>query len=295
MNSFVSDQQAFKRAAQNLSKLPEAGSLSACQTILAKATGHRDLHHAQALQARRGSVPIAAPSATQVQILDALEKATGGKVGPILNALQRARFFGPKADPEEALNVRADLFSREFPATNRRVLGSPCRIKEEGRPARRALLISRGEDRNSLCEAMTDHGIATCVGFELAQHRTGHFFIPMRFWMPYGVWTEEDGSKVLFSRDYCPLWKIHEGSAPTQDDPNRAVRFTDQQWFFDEMTFRQPADVARKRGLEILREYRVVSTPKLVEWLPECLKQKKWISDFKKWPWESSPQETLMV
>ena len=295
MNSFVSDQQAFKRAAQNLSKLQGTGSLSACQTILAKATGHRDVHHAQALQARRGHTPIEAPSATRVEILTSLVKATGEKPGPLLNALQQARFFGPKADPEEALNVRAELFSKEFPATSPRALGSPCKIKEEGRPVRRALLVSRGEDRHSLCETMTDHGIATCVGFELSQHRTGHFFIPMRFWMPYGVWTEEDGSKVLFSRDYCPLWNIQEDRAPAQDDPNRAVRFTDQQWFFDEMTFRQPADVARKRGLEILRGYRVVSVPKLVEWLPECLKKKKWISDFKKWPWESTTQDTLVV
>lgn len=284
MKSFVSDQQAFKRAAQNLSKLPGTGSVSACQTILAKATGHRDLHHAQALQAQRANAPNAAPSATQVEILAYLDKSTGCKVGPILNELQKARFFGPNADPEEALKIRADLFSKEFPATDRRALGAPCKINEEGRPARRALLISRGEGRNSICEAMTDHGIVTCVGFELAQHRAGIFFIPMRFWMPYGVWTEEDGSKVLFSRDYCPLWKIKKDCAPTQDDPNRAVHFTDQQWFFDEMAFRQPADVACSRGFEILRDYRVASVPKLVEWLPECLRQKKWISDFKKWP-----------
>ena len=293
MNLFVCNQQAFKRAAQNLSKLPGAGSLSACQTILAQATGHRDLHQVQTLQARHGHALIEATSTMQVEILGRLEAALGIKPGPILDALQRARFFGPKAESETALNVRASLFSKEFPATSRYALGSSCKIKEEGQPAKRALLVSRGEDRHSLCKAMTDHGIATCVGFELTQHRTGHFFIPMRFWMPYGVWTEEDGSKVLFSRDYCPLWKIQEGRAPIRDDPNRAVRFTDQQWFFDEMTFRQPADAARKRGLEILQEHRVVSTPTLVEWLPECLNQEKWITHFKKWPWEASALRVL--
>lgn len=284
MKPFISDQQAFKHAARNLSNLSGTGSLSACQTILAKTTGHRDLHHAQVLQAQRGHAPIQAPPATQVEILASLEKATGVKPGPLLNALQRARFFGPKPDPETALNVRASLFSKEFLTTSQQALGAPCKIKEEGQPAKRALLVSRGEDRHSLCEAMTDHAIATCVDFELTQDRTGHFFIPMRFWMPYGAWTEGDGSKVLFSRDYCPLWKIQEDHAPTQDDPNRAVRFVDQPcFFFDEITFRQ-SDAARKQGLGILREYRVVSVPKLVEWLPECLKQKKWISDFKKWP-----------
>ncbi|OUS20979.1 hypothetical protein A9Q95_12170 [Rhodobacterales bacterium 59_46_T64] len=295
MNSFISDQQAFKRAAQNLSKLPGTGSLSACQTILAKATGHRDLHHAQALQARPESYPTEASSAMQVEILSCLEKASGNKPCLLIDALQRARFFGPKTDPKNALNVRAELYSKEFPATSRRAIGSPCKIKEEGRPERRALLVSRGEERYDTCEAMTDHGIFTCGGLELIQHRTGQFFIPMRFWMPYGIWTEEDGSKVLFSRDYCPLWRIQEGRAPVQDDPNRVVGFIDQRWYFDETSFNQTADVARKRGLEILREYRVVSVPKLVEWLPECLKQKKWIFDFKQWPWGNTAQETMVV
>jgi hypothetical protein len=283
MKPFITTEQAFKSAAKNLCKLPGAGSLSACQTILAKATGHRDLHHAQALQAQRGSVPIAAPSATPVEILTSLEKAMEGKVGPILNALQKARFFGPKMGPKEALIFRADLFSKEFPATSQEALGSPC-ITTEGGAARRALLISRGKDESRICKAMTDHGIVTCVGSELVQHRTGVFFIPEPFYKPYGVWTEKDGSKVVFSRDYCPLWKIQEGRAPIQDDPNRWVHFTDQKWFSDKGTVTSGADLDRKRGLEILQEYRVVSVPKLVEWLPECLKQGKCISKFKKWP-----------
>lgn len=32
-------------------------------------------------------------------------------------------------------------------------------------------------------------------------------FRPLRLVLPYGKWTCEDGSEVLFNRDYCPPWK----------------------------------------------------------------------------------------
>ena len=143
----------------------------------------------------------------------------------------------------------------------------------------RALLVSREGDQNGPCMAMTDLKIQRGVGYEFIQHREGKFFIPMRFWMPYGIWTEEDGTKVLFSREYCPLWKIQEGHAPVQDDPDRWVDFIDQHWFFNEMVIED-----RKRGLKILDGYQISSVPKLVEWLPKCLKERKNISKFKKGP-----------
>ena len=38
------------------------------------------------------------------------------------------------------------------------------------------------------------------------------------------------------------------------------------------------------QGFDILREHRVVSLPRLVEWFPECLSTGRWISDLKRWP-----------
>ena len=192
------------------------------------------------------------------------------------------------AEPEMALNIRAKLFSKQFPVTRRRWdLGSPCEIKTKGRPDRRALLISRAKNRDGICQAMTDDEIVICVGYELINPRTAQFFIPMRFWMPYGIWTEDDGSKVLFSRDYCPLWKIQDDCTPVQDDPDRWVSFISKgvnrpQFFFDGGSFCQPVDEVR--GLKILQKHQVLSVPKLVEWLPKCLEEKKDISKFKRWP-----------
>ena len=60
-------------------------------------------------------------------------------------------------------------------------------------------------------------------------------FVPMRLWMPYGVWTEESGSQVLFSRDYCPLWRISPIGEVSSEEPWRWIEFVQEEWFWNEM------------------------------------------------------------
>lgn len=285
MSLYLSDQHAFKRAAQAISKLPGASSLSACQTALAQATGHRDLHHLQALQAKmQGQAET--PVATQADIVSRLHQASGLRTGDIFDALARTRFFGGGASLESALAVREALFAMSYPGQGRHAVGTPCRVKAPGYDNIRALLVERGAGPEGLTRVMIDHGIMTCVSREAPAHRVGRLFVPLRFWMPYGVWTETDGSKVLFSRDYCPLWKIQDGRAPVRDDPDRYVKFSKQEWFFDEGSFRAEVEKVMSRGIDILNEHRVVSLPRLVEWFPECLATGKWISNLKRWPGE---------
>lgn len=112
--------------------------------------------------------------------------------------------------------------------------------------------------------------------------------------MPYGVWTEGDGSQVLFSRDYCPLWKITEDQAPLRDDPDSTVAYVAQEHFFDEMSFLGPVERVLTQGINILRTWRVVSTPQLVEWQPQCLTEGVWISSLKKWPWDEVAPRKLV-
>jgi hypothetical protein len=241
------------------------------------------MHHMQALQAK-GHLAASPPTDAQASIVSNLHKITDLRSGDLLDALIRARFFGDNPDPAMALAVRELMFDADFSDRGRHAVGSPCRIKASGYNNQRALVVERGEGPNSLSTAMMDHGIMTCVSREMPAYRTGSVFIPLRFWMPYGFWVEEDGSKVIFSRDYCPLWKIQEGRSPHRDDPDRDVRFIDQQWFFDEGSFRGPIDDVLGQGMEILREHRVVSLPRLAEWFPECLSSGRWISNLKRWP-----------
>jgi hypothetical protein len=62
-------------------------------------------------------------------------------------------------------------------------------------------------------------------------------FAPMRLWLAYGIWTEQDGSKVLFSRDYYPLWRIASNGTVTADEPWRFVDYAGKaDYFFDDET-----------------------------------------------------------
>ena len=38
--------------------------------------------------------------------------------------------------------------------------------------------------------------------------------VPMRLRLPFGHWLQQDGNRVLYSRDFCPLWLVsHAGHA----------------------------------------------------------------------------------
>lgn len=282
MTIFAANGHAFKRAAQGISKFPDASSLSIVQNALAKACGYRDFFHAQntwgaAVERDYASIE------TQVSVISRLQTNFSLQTGYLLDVLTRTRFFGPDPDPETSLAVREALFAPLFPASDRKAIGSPCRIQAQGYKNTRAMVVRRGEGMESRSQAMFDHGIHHFVSREIPAYRAGRFFVPLRFWMPYGYWIENDGSKVLFSRDYCPLWKVQEGRAPLRDDPDRWVGWTEQKWFFDEGSFGGETDTVIAKGFEILRDHRVTSVPRLVEWLPECLSEGKWISKMKRW------------
>ena len=47
----------------------------------------------------------------------------------------------------------------------------------------------------------------------------------MRLYLPYGVWTEHDGSEVIFARDYKPLWRIRVDGAVERLEPWLWIHF----------------------------------------------------------------------
>lgn len=286
MYPLSSDPRALKRAAQALSKIDGAGSLSTCQEAMARAVGYRDLHHALSVSTSPSGTAASIDVDAAVGVIARAATATSLPVGVTLDALLRARFLPGMVDAEHALAIRQGLFARDYAAAGRFDPGGVCRLKAIGHADDRALVLRRSPGSDSLSKAMMDHGIVSCVSHEMRMHRSGSFFIPLRFWMPYGAWTDEDGSTVLFSRDYCPLWRIADGQAPVRDDPNRIVRFTSERWFFNEGTFREASETVSEKGLQILRDHRVISLPRLVEWLPHCLSTGTWITDHKRWPWQ---------
>ncbi len=82
---------------------------------------------------------------------------------------------------------------------------------------------------------LTDAGIVQTVRRHITVPRTPALpFEPMRLRLAYGVWTEEDGSRVLFSRDYCPLWRIAPDGCLSPEDPWRWIESVNQNHFWDD-------------------------------------------------------------
>ncbi len=82
---------------------------------------------------------------------------------------------------------------------------------------------------------LTDAGVAWTVRRHITVPRTPlPPFEPMRLRLAYGVWTEEDGSRVLFSRDYCPLWRIAPNGCVSPEDPWRWIESVNQNHFWDD-------------------------------------------------------------
>ena len=89
-------------------------------------------------------------------------------------------------------------------------------------------------------------------------------FEPMILRLPYGVWTEEDGSRVLFSREYYPLWRIPTDGHVTPEDPWRWIPYIKKELFWDDC---HPPWRNRQTEQEIewrMAQMGITGTPKLM-------------------------------
>lgn len=96
-----------------------------------------------------------------------------------------------------------------------------------------AILISMRS--NGLVRLLTEAGTALVVRNQVTVSRSPiPSFVPMRLRLPYGVWTEKDGSKVLFSRDYCPMWRISPTGQVSAKEPWHWINFVQEKWWWDD-------------------------------------------------------------
>lgn len=59
-----------------------------------------------------------------------------------------------------------------------------------------------------------DTGMNARADFEVVTPRTPLAdFAPSRLWLPYGHWILQDGSEVVFARDYLPMWRAPRGTS----------------------------------------------------------------------------------
>lgn len=256
-----SDLSRPKQAAKNLARLPGAPALSAVQAILARSLGYRDWRD---FDDNPGPDTIVSPTGPDApRIISNLADLTGFPDADVQYAISKARLFGSTPwTLDEQLDLRARLWRA-------RLFGPPGR----GRPG----TVVRDKAHNALTHAyllvpgkpttiLSDTQRSTRADFEVTTPRTPLAdFVPSRLWLPYGAWTLNDGSEILFSRDYYPLWRI---------DGERTERLDPWLWIdgkIDEVHFAPPrssvwaSGPAQVAALAKLAQHRIADVPRLAD------------------------------
>lgn len=271
MNRIFFQKMSRPKAAAKSISAATGCSLSAAQRAVARCSGYRDWHDLET--SLSGATPdldattIPSHIEDQSRMSELLARELNLTSGDALYALGVSRLLGPQdTDIREQLNIQTKLFRlRELPLAEHRQRGAIGKLRSPGRNGEIVILKSFGKPTLIVTHKSAR---ATAVDFEYVTPRNAEeLFIPMRLYLAYGIWTEPDGAQVLFSRDYCPMWRIRQGLSPERMNPWERIAFTNQEWFWED---RLPWHDRAMHEAEIdrLHEFGVRFLPKLVDSLP---------------------------
>jgi hypothetical protein len=121
-------------------------------------------------------------------------------------------------------------------------------------------------DCGGIVQIYGDAGQGVAARYEVRVPRIPHeHFVPMRLRLAYGAWIEAGGSKVLFSRDYCPLWRIFADGRIEDVEPWRHINFVEQAFFWNGSTapWHHPRDLAKAEAR--LEDFGITNLPLLAD------------------------------
>ena len=256
-----------KQAAKYLARASTELKLATVHEALARALGYRDWHE---LSITSQPIGLAAPDgpdpdAALLAILE-LADALGLPDGHVQYAVSRARLF--RATPwstDEHMVLRTSIWRRRvFGTPGRGKPGTIVRDKAHG-TADPAYLRYPGRPTHLLF----DTGFGTRADFEVATPRSPlPDFVPSRIWLPYGLWHLTDGSEVVFSRDYLPMWRI------SNDGTERLAPWLWIKDIAEEKHFGSPGTAvwasgpARDHAVAYLQRHRIFELPILTDIMP---------------------------
>ncbi|WP_306005231.1 hypothetical protein [Aquicoccus porphyridii] len=212
-------------------------SLSQCRETISKAIGFKDYFDLKRNGvSKTGQSSFADSHSMEVEITTTVLVSHHLKVSPVTahHVLSNTLFYrGPTPNMEQALKVISGVFERTvLPQQGWRQPGQIGILKSPGRNGEHVILREFGQPtriitHNSINAIVADYEY-------IGPRKSLPLFIPMRLYIPYGIWTEHDGSRVLFSRDYFPMWRLREGQTPERMNPWEWIKFVEQTWILPE-------------------------------------------------------------
>jgi len=242
--------------------------LSSCQKAVALICRYRDWHELESSVsiAHTSSVtPNAHPIEPTLKLAEILQVSWGDA----LYALTASRLWGPPSrEPQFHLEQRIALFERtDLKPSKPREPGAIGRVKSAGWSNEPVILKSfkRGGGAKIITHK---HPNSVVADFEYVSPRHSvALFIPMRFYLPYGHWSESDGARVIFSRDYLPMWRLREGQTPERMNPLERIKGS-QEFYWNDGNTPWNSRAIYDREIERLRSFRLLGLPKIVDTLP---------------------------
>ncbi len=257
-----------KLAAKLLVRASGVVPLNRALEAVAKATGYRDWHELTRTASPADRRTDAPPLETARDIILSAATSLGMGLGDVHYAVSKSRLL---ADEPQTIDIMLELRAMLWRAA---LFGPPAR----GKPGTIVRIKSPGERGLAYLKAagrptyvVLDNGVGIRADFEVITPRVAPpDFVPSRLWLPYGYWTLEDGSIVLFSRDYKPLWQKSAGRTVRMDPWTWVSGIVSHSYFHSpkvgEMSWDK--DPARGRAIRYLVENRLFDPPKLLDAMP---------------------------
>jgi hypothetical protein len=263
-----------KRAAKHLAAELSV-PLSSAQRAIAHGCGFRDWHELEREIASGPPCPLDQSLSSETFVTRqrdltlAIAHDLGAFDGDVQYALSTARLTGDRLPQlAEQIAIRTACWrATDLPVASVRQKGAVGEFRPDGGKAKSKTVILRSF--GFLTEVIRHSSILTIAASEYVSPRQpGALFIPMRLYLPYGYWNELDGARVLFSRDYHPLWRLRENMAPERVEPWTRIKFNNQAHLWDDGLAPWEAPMLETTLIELLAKSGVHQLPILADALP---------------------------
>jgi len=261
-----------KKAAKHFSQVLSV-PLALSQNSIAKACGYRDWYDLETNH-NIGEYKSEYSLDAKVNVVLNLTTALNRGVGDVQYALSGSYLLdnqAPTRDSETEIRIRC------WELTDLKPVGK----KQKGEIGRAKVFDKKPsivkQYRGGLVEGLTNGGLFTFATSEYTSpNKKLRLFIPMRLYLPYGYYTEADGAKVLYSRDYNPMWRIREGQKPERLEPWLWIKTVNNPkssdgrdpQYFNDGNAPWYNDKTRVKCEQVLTDYNINRLPMLVEALP---------------------------